>query len=65
MEYKHGSIVIKDGAWVCTRAIVLPNSVIGSNSVISAGEIFKGNLPEQVVFAKSTHRPYEIREDSK
>jgi len=52
--YKHKPIHIGDGAWICLGAIVLPGSVIGKNSVVSAGEVFSGELPGSHLYARST-----------
>ena len=46
LEYAHKPIVIKDGAWVCLNAKVLPGVTIGECSVVSAGEIVRESLPD-------------------
>ena len=46
LEYAHEPIVIKDGAWVCLDAKVLPGVTIGECSVVSAGEIVHKSLPD-------------------
>ena len=38
--------MIKDGAWVCLDAKVLPGVTIGECSVVSAGEIVRKSLPD-------------------
>ena len=45
LEYAHKPVVIKDGAWVCLDAKVLPGVTIGECSVVSAGEIVRKSLP--------------------
>lgn len=45
LAYAHKPVVIKDGAWVCLDAKVLPGVTIGECSVISAGEIARKSLP--------------------
>ena len=54
---KHKAIEIKDGAWVCLRATVLPGSQVGVNSVISAGEIFVGNLDDRHLYIRGITKP--------
>lgn len=46
LEYAHKPVVIKDGAWVCLDAKVLPGVTIGECSVVSAGEIVSKSLPD-------------------
>ena len=46
LEYAHKPVVIKDGAWVCLDAKVLPGVTIGECSVVSAGEIARKSLPD-------------------
>ena len=46
LEYAHKPVVIKDGAWVCLDAKVLPGITIGECSVVSAGEIVRKSLPD-------------------
>ena len=59
LSYKHKPITIDDGAWVCLRATVLAGSHIGQNSVISAGEVFTGNLPANHLFVRGNSKPIE------
>ena len=46
LEYSHKPIEIKDGAWVCLDAKVLPGVTIGECSVISAGEVVRKSVPD-------------------
>jgi putative colanic acid biosynthesis acetyltransferase WcaF len=46
LEYAHKPVIIKDGAWVCLDAKVLPGVTIGECSVVSAGEIVRKSLPD-------------------
>jgi putative colanic acid biosynthesis acetyltransferase WcaF len=46
LAYQHAPITIGDGAWVCLDAKVLPGTRIGKGSVISAGEIARGDIPD-------------------
>jgi len=46
LEYAHKPIAIKDGAWVCLSAMILPGITIGECSVVSAGEIARKSLPD-------------------
>jgi putative colanic acid biosynthesis acetyltransferase WcaF len=46
LAFAHKPVVIKDGAWVCLDAKVLPGVTIGECSVVSAGEIVRRSLPD-------------------
>lgn len=46
LEYSHKPIEIKDGAWICLDAKVLPGVIIGECSVVSAGEVVSKSLPD-------------------
>lgn len=46
LEYAHKPVEIKDGAWICLDAKVLPGVTIGECSVVSAGEIARKSLPD-------------------
>ena len=45
LEYLHKPIEIKDGAWICLDAKVLPGVTIGECSVVSAGEVVRNSVP--------------------
>lgn len=36
MKIKKGSVVVQDHVWICTRAILLPNTDVGCGSVVGA-----------------------------
>jgi putative colanic acid biosynthesis acetyltransferase WcaF len=44
LEHAHKPVIIKDGAWICLDAKVLPGVTIGECSVVSAGEIVRKSL---------------------
>ena len=52
LTYKHIPIKIQDGAWICLQSTILAGSSIGRNSVVSAGETFKGELSEGSIFVE-------------
>jgi len=49
LAFAHKPVVIKDGAWVCLDAKVLPGVTIGECSVVSAGEIVRRSLPDYLM----------------
>lgn len=42
-------VVIEDGAWIGSGAIILPGVTIGSGSVIGAGSVVTRNIPPHVI----------------
>ena len=46
LEFCHKPITIKNGAWVCLDAKVLPGVIIGECSVLSAGEVARKSIPD-------------------
>ncbi|MCI4671014.1 MAG: acyltransferase [Bacteroidia bacterium] len=48
-EGKGGSIVIKDGAWVATRAMVLKNVTIGKGAIVASGAVVTKDVPDYCV----------------
>ena len=59
LEYAHKPIEIKDGAWICLDAKVLPGVTIGECSVVSAGEIARKSLPDYSMLVDGQVRPIE------
>ena len=57
LEYSHKPIEIKDGAWVCLDAKVLPGVTIGECSVVSAGEIVRRSIPDYSMLIAGEIRP--------
>jgi acetyltransferase-like isoleucine patch superfamily enzyme len=43
-------VVIEDGVWIGTRAVVLDGVTIGKNSVIAAGSVVNKNVPPHTVY---------------
>ena len=46
-----GKILIKKGAWIGARAIILPNVTIGEGSIIGAGAVVTKDVPPYAVVA--------------
>jgi putative colanic acid biosynthesis acetyltransferase WcaF len=59
LEYAHKPVTIKDGAWVCLDAKVLPGVTIGECSVVSAGEIVRKSLPDYSMLVGGQVRPID------
>jgi maltose O-acetyltransferase len=49
-------VVIGDGTWVGTRAIVLPGVTIGSRAVVAAGSVVTRDVPDEVLVAGNPAR---------
>ena len=59
LEYAHKPIEIKDGAWICLDATVLPGVTIGECSVVSAGEVVRKSLPDYSMLVGGEIRPID------
>jgi putative colanic acid biosynthesis acetyltransferase WcaF len=59
LAYAHKPIEIKDGAWICLDAKVLPGVTIGECSVVSAGEIARKSLPDFSMLVGGQVRPID------
>lgn len=59
LEYAHKPIEVKDGAWVCLDAKVLPGVTIGECSVVSAGEIVRKSVPDYSIIIAGDIRPID------
>ncbi len=59
LEYAHKPIDIKNGAWVCLDAKVLPGVTIGECSVVSAGEIVRKSIPNYSMLIAGEIRPID------
>ena len=42
-------VTIKDGAWICSNAVILPGVTIGENSVVAAGSVVTKDIPDNVI----------------
>jgi putative colanic acid biosynthesis acetyltransferase WcaF len=59
LEYAHKPIEIKDGAWICLDAKVLPGVTIGECSVVSAGEVVRKSIPDYSMLVGGEIRPID------
>jgi putative colanic acid biosynthesis acetyltransferase WcaF len=59
LAYSHKPIEIKDGAWVCLDAKILPGVTIGECSVVSAGEIARKSVPDYSMLVGGEIRPID------
>ncbi len=59
LEYAHKPIEIKDGAWICLDAKVLPGVTIGECSVVSAGEIVRKSVTDHSMLVGGQVRPID------
>lgn len=51
-----GPIIIREGAWIASRAIIIGPCEIGKHSVIGAGAVVSKDIPEYQVWAGSPAR---------
>lgn len=59
LQYAHKPINVKDGAWICLDAKVLPGVTIGECSVVSAGEIARKSIPDYSMLVANEIRKIE------
>lgn len=59
LEYSHKRIAIREGAWICLDAKVLPGVTIGECSVVSAGEVSRKSLPDFSMLIGGQVRPID------
>jgi putative colanic acid biosynthesis acetyltransferase WcaF len=59
LEYAHKPIEIKDGAWICLDAKILPGVTIGECSVVSAGEVVRKSIPDYSMLVGGEIRPID------
>ncbi len=59
LEYAHKPVIIKNGAWVCLDAKVLPGVTIGECSVVSAGEVARKSIPDYSMLVGGEIRPID------
>lgn len=50
LDEKVGPIVLKDNCFIGARAILLPNVVVGKNSVVAAGAVVNKSIPDNEVW---------------
>jgi putative colanic acid biosynthesis acetyltransferase WcaF len=55
-EHAHKPIEIKDGAWVCLDARILPGVTVGECSVVSAGEVARKSIPDNSILVSGEVR---------
>lgn len=42
-------VIIKKGAWICVRSVILPGVTIGENAIVSAGSVVSENVPARTI----------------
>lgn len=54
-KFKTNPIIIGNNVWIGANSVVLRGSEIGNNSVVGAGCIVKGRIPDNSVFVQKSH----------
>jgi protein CpsH len=47
--YSLKPVKIGDNCWIGSNVVILPGTIIGSNSIIGAGSVISGEIPEGVI----------------
>jgi len=59
LEYAHKPIEIKNGAWICLDAKILPGVTVGECSVVSAGEVVRKSIPDYSILVGRDIHPID------
>ena len=51
-----GTVIIKDNVFIGSKSIILPNVVLGENSIVGAGSVVTKNVPANTVVAGNPAR---------
>ena len=51
------AVKIRDGAWLCVGAIILPGVTVGENAVVAAGAVVNRNVARNTMVAGVPARP--------
>ncbi len=43
-------VILEYNAWICAKSIILPGSRIGRHSILGAGSVLSGKIPEKEVW---------------
>jgi acetyltransferase-like isoleucine patch superfamily enzyme len=44
-QAKVSPVILKNGSWICVRAVILQGVTIGNNSIVSAGSVVDSDVP--------------------
>lgn len=54
-------VVIKKGAWICSRVTIVPGVTIGEGAVVAAGSVVTKDVPDHAVVAGNPAKIIKIR----
>lgn len=57
--YKEGEIIIGNNNWFATHVVILKNTKVGNNNVISAGSIINSKFESDMIISNKGNREYE------
>ena len=60
-KYRNGPITIEDGAWVGAQSFVVPDVVIGTECVVTAGSVVTQSLQEKMICSGNPCRAIKPR----
>ena len=49
LSFIKGPVTIKEGAWLCSRCIILQGVTVGKHAVVMAGAVVHNDVPDYVV----------------
>ncbi len=63
MPFHKEKVIIKKNAFVGVNSTILPGTVIGEDSVISAGSVVSGNVPDRTLVGGNPARAIKVFKD--
>ena len=61
---KIGSVHIEDGVWIGANVIILPNIVVGRNSILAAGAVVTKDVPPFAIMGGNPAKVIKYRNES-
>lgn len=59
--YNLKPVKIGDNCWIGSNVVILPGTIVGSNSIIGAGSVISGEMPESVIVTANRELHYVKR----
>ena len=62
-DHREASIIIEDDVWIASNCTILSGAKIGKGSIVSAGSVVAGKLPEYSISVGNPARPIASRKN--
>lgn len=57
-------VVVEDGVWICSRAVILDGITIGKNSIVAAGSIVNRDVPAYSIVGGVPAKVIKVRKET-